>query len=160
MERTAKAALLQFSCSNHKSIKNKVMLSLVAGSKSEFSLQTWGFDGMDVLPSTIITGPNGSGKSTVIEALDYVKYLVKWSAYFTQEQGLQQLPFKSSPESLASEYEIHFIKDGIKYVYGFSIMQSTVSEEYLYYCNDASPIRIFERIGSKSNISFSHTSIS
>ena len=61
--------LLEFSCSNHKSIKDKVLFSVVAGTDTTFEDKIEEITGIRVLKSAVIYGANGSGKSNFIDAI-------------------------------------------------------------------------------------------
>ena len=61
--------LLEFSCSNPKSIKNKIIFSAVAGKDTTFEEKTEEIAGVKVLKSAGIYGANGSGKSNFIDAI-------------------------------------------------------------------------------------------
>ena len=52
--------ILQFSCSNHKSIKEKVTFSAIASSDNTFEETLKSFGNMRVLRSAVIYGANGS----------------------------------------------------------------------------------------------------
>ena len=68
--------LLEFSCSNHKSIGEKIVFSLIAGSDTFREEKAFEFGKYKVLPSAVIYGANGSGKSNFIDAISFVKNLV------------------------------------------------------------------------------------
>lgn len=139
--------LLEFKCSNYKSIKDEVTFSMLAGSDntSEESLKPFG--DYKVLRSAVIYGANGSGKSNFINALAFMCGLVANSISHQPGQGIAQTPHKLSAEDTPSEYRIQFVKDNIRYAYGFSIKQNLVDEEYLYYFPKGRQVKIFERIG-------------
>ena len=61
--------LLEFSCSNFKSIKEKVTFSAIATDniKSEKYLKK--FDDFRVLHTSVIYGPNGAGKSNIFKGI-------------------------------------------------------------------------------------------
>ena len=54
--------LLEFKCSNHRSIKEKVNFSLIAGSDNTSEELLKEFGNYRVLRSAVIYGANGSGK--------------------------------------------------------------------------------------------------
>ena len=141
--------LLQFSCSNHKSIKNKIIFSAIAGSDDTFEESLKPFSNFRVVPSAVIYGPNGSGKSNFISALEFMRSLVSESIKHQPGQGIFQAPHKLNPADVPSEYDIQFVKDDIRYVYGFSIVSNVVQEEYLYYFPKGRQVKIFERESMK-----------
>lgn len=59
--REVSGMLLEFKCSNHKSIKEKVVFSLIAGTDNTSEELLKKFDNFRVLRSAIIYGANGSG---------------------------------------------------------------------------------------------------
>lgn len=54
--------LLEFSCSNHRSIKDRVTFSLVASRDTALESNIAEVDGVRVLRSAVVYGANGSGK--------------------------------------------------------------------------------------------------
>lgn len=87
--------LLEFQCSNHKSIKEEVHFSMIAGSDhtSEDFLKEHG--NFRVLRSAVIYGANGSGKSNFIHALWFVRSLVSNSINHQPGEKIFQAPFFS-----------------------------------------------------------------
>ena len=68
--------ILEFSCSNHKSIKDKVTFSAIASSDNTYAETLKEFSKYRVLRSAVIYGPNGSGKSNFLNALEFMRNLV------------------------------------------------------------------------------------
>ena len=137
--------LLEFSCSNHKSIGDKVVFSLIAGSDNFREEKTFAFGKYRVLPSAVIYGANGSGKSNFIDAVSFVKNLVINSINHQPGQGIRQIPHKLIGMEKPSEYRIHFAVNGIMFVFGFSLDNLLVTDEYLYYYPKGKQAKIFER---------------
>lgn len=137
--------VLQFSCSNHKSIRKKVTFSAIAGSDSTFEETLKPFSNVRVMRSAVIYGANGSGKSNFISALEFMRNLVSESIKHQPGQGIFQAPHKLNSDSVPSEYDIQFVKNGIRYAYGFSIVKNAVQNEYLYYFPNGRQVKIFER---------------
>lgn len=52
-----------------------------------------------------------------------------------------------SAEETPSEYSIQFVRDDIRYAYGFSVKQNLIQDEYLYYFPKGRRVKIFERNG-------------
>ncbi|WP_310604053.1 AAA family ATPase [Anaerosporobacter sp.] len=141
--------ILEFSCSNHKSIKDMVTFSSIAGSDDTFENTLKVFNNHRVLRSAVIYGANGSGKSNFISALVFMKDLVANSIKHQPGQGIFQAPHKLSSLDTPSEYKIQFIKDDVRYAYGFSIVKNAVKDEYLYYFPNGRQVKIFERDNMK-----------
>ena len=137
--------ILQFSCSNHKSIKNKVTFSTIAGSDNTFEETLKPFSNVRVMRSAVIYGANGSGKSNFISALEFMRNLVSESIKHQPGQGIFQAPHKLNSNNVPSEYDIQFVKNDIRYAYGFSIVKNAVQNEYLYYFPKGRQVKIFER---------------
>lgn len=137
--------LLEFSCANHKSIGEEVVFSALAGKDSAHLDKTLDCGSYNVLKSAVIYGANGSGKSNFISALAFVKNIVTYSINHQPGQGILQTPHKLLGTSTNSTYKIQFIKDDVRYAYGFSISNFLVSEEYLYYFPNNRQVKIFER---------------
>lgn len=153
--------LLEFSCSNHKSIRNEVLFSTLAGKDSTYEDRLFDMNGVKVLKSAVIYGANGSGKSNFIDAISFVKNLVIGSIHHQPGQGIRQQPHKLDGFDKDSSYKIQFVTKGIRYVFGFSLRNMLISDEYLYYFPNNRQTKIFERnedsfsVGSKFRGKFS-----
>lgn len=137
--------LLEYSCSNFKSIKDKVLFSLLAGADDTFSDNLIRVNNNKVLRTAIIYGPNGSGKSNFLNSLGFMSSLVANSIKNQPGQGVFQAPHKLATADIPSSFDIQFIKNDIRYAYGFSVLNNTISEEYLYYFPLGRKVKIFER---------------
>lgn len=139
--------LLEFRCSNHKSIRDEVLFSAIAGSDRTHAENIEKVADVDVLKSAVIYGANGSGKSNFIDAISFVKNLVSNSINHQPGQGILQVPHKLDGYGRKSDYVVQFIVDGIRYAFGFSLQNMLVVEEYLYYFPNGRQTKIFERMG-------------
>lgn len=139
--------LLEFACSNHKSIRNEVLFSTLAGKDNTYENRTYKIAGVKVLKAAVIYGANGSGKSNFIDAISFVKNLVMNSINHQPGQGIRQLPHKLDGFDKDTTYRIQFVTNGIRYVFGFSLKNMLVSEEYLYYFPNNRQTKIYERTG-------------
>ncbi|MBS7224157.1 MAG: ATP-binding protein [Clostridiaceae bacterium] len=141
--------LLEFRCSNHKSIRAEVLFSAIAGSDKTHAENIEKVADVEVLKSAVIYGANGSGKSNFIDAIAFVRGLVINSIHHQPGQGIWQVPHKLSGHDQESTYKIQFIVDNIRYAFGFSLKNMLVTEEYLYYFPNGRQTKIFERVGEK-----------
>jgi len=141
--------LLEFACSNHKSIRDEVMFSAVAGKDVSHKDNIERKIGVDVLKAAVIYGANGSGKSNFIDAISFVKRLVTNSINHQPGQGIRQTPHKLDGFDKESSYKVQFIVDDTRYAFGFSLRNMLVTEEYLYYFPNSRQTKIFERLGEK-----------
>lgn len=139
--------LLEFACSNHKSIRDEVLFSALAGKDNTFEEKTREISGGRVLKSAIVYGANGAGKSNLIDAIAFVKNLVTNSINHQPGQGIRQIPHKLDGFKKNSTYRIQFITQDVRYVFGFSLRNMLVSDEYLYYFPNNRQTKIFERSG-------------
>ncbi len=145
--------LLEFSCSNHKSIRKPILFSTLATKDSthqEFliSLQS-NETTIKILKSAVIYGANGSGKSNFIHAISFVKNLITDSIKHQPGDGILQLPHKLNNATSNSTYTLQFIISNIRYAYGFTLKNYEIIEEYLYYFPHGRQTKIFERNGIK-----------
>ena len=124
--------LLEFSCSNHKSIREKVVFSFLAGEDGSYFDTLYHFEGLNILRIALIYGANGSGKSNLISALAFMKALVTNSINHKPSDPVMQTPHKLEGFSSESIFNIKFIKNGTRYDYGFSLKNMAVYKEYLY----------------------------
>ena len=141
--------LLAFSCSNHRSIRDEVLFSAIAGTDRTHAENIERVAGVEVLKAAVIYGANGSGKSNFIDAISFVKNLVSNSINHQPGQGILQTPHKLDGYERKSNYKIQFIVDGIRYAFGFSLKNMLVVEEYLYYFPNGRQTKIFERVGEE-----------
>lgn len=141
--------LLEFSCSNHKSIREEILFSTLAGKDNTNEDKVYEVDGIRALKTAVIYGANGSGKSNFIDAISFVKNLVMNSINHQPGQGIRQIPHKLDGYDRPSTYKIQFITRGIRYVFGFTLKNMLVSDEYLYYFPNNRQTKIFERSGEQ-----------
>jgi len=137
--------LLEFSCSNHKSIRERVLFSTLASTDTTYEDKNLNFDGTRVLKSAVVYGANGSGKSNFIDAIAFVKHLVTNSILNSPGQGMRQEPHKLDGYGQESSYRMQFIAKNVRYVFGFSLKNMVVEEEYLYYFPNGRQTKIFDR---------------
>ena len=136
--------LLEFSCSNFKSIKEKVTFSAIATDniKNEKFLKK--FDDFRVLHTSVIYGPNGAGKSNIFKGIGFMRDLVIKSRENRPGEVLKQPTHKMAHDK-KSEFNMQFIINNIRYAYEFVLKDNLVDEEYLYYFEDKNPVNVFER---------------
>ena len=140
--------LLEFSCSNYKAIKEKIVFSMVAGSDKSHQEELYEFDDYRVSRITSVYGANGAGKSTLIDAVGYLGFLVRECVKFQEGDKIPRTPHKLSAEK-PTAFDIQFVVDGIRYAYGFSMNDVEFLDEYLYHFPSGRQAKIFEREGTK-----------
>ena len=139
--------LLQFSCSNYKSIKEKIDFSMRASSDTSMLERTKAYNGSNILRMAAIYGANGSGKSNFISAIAFAQNMIANSVRNQPGEPIPLRPHKLSPEDMPSSFDFQFVIEDVRYAYGFSILKGEVSEEYLYHFPNQKQSRIFEREG-------------
>ena len=139
--------LIQFSVENFLSIKDKVVLSLLASKDNEHPEHLIVDGNKSYLKSAVIYGANASGKSNVLNAFWFMVNYVLTSHNQQLHKTIDRSPFKFDPETPTrpSSFEVIFTTEGIRYAYGFSATDKAVTEEYLYYYPNGRQALIFER---------------
>ncbi len=142
--------LVEFSVKNFMSIKEEMVFSMVAGIGDENIENTINVEniGERYLKSTAIYGANASGKTNFIKAFTSAILMVRKSNIRNINEPLVEMqPFKFDLETLKKpcEFKFIFIKNNIKYIYGFSADINRIYNEYLYQYLSAKPSLIFER---------------
>ena len=136
--------LLEFSCSNFKSIKEKVTFSAIATDNIKNEKYLKKFDDFRVLHTSVIYGPNGAGKSNLFKGIGFMRDLVIKSRENRPGEVLKQPTHKMAHDK-KSEFNMQFIINNIRYAYEFVLKDNLVDEEYLYYFEDKNPVKVFER---------------
>lgn len=137
--------LLEFRCSNFKSIKEEIRFSMIAGKDDTSEELLKVYNNFRVLRSAVIYGANGSGKSNFINALLFMCNLVQTSISYQPGQKIPQATHKLSEKEKPSTFDIQFIRKNVRYAYGFRIEGGAITEEYLYYFPNGRQVKIFER---------------
>lgn len=142
--------LVEFSVKNFMSIKDEMTFSMVAGSGDENAQNVIQNEktGEGYLKSTAIYGANASGKTNFMRALTAAIMTVRTSNLRNINEPLIEMrPFKFDAKTVSKpcEFKFIFIKNNIKYIYGFSADINRIYTEYLYQYLSAKPSLIFER---------------
>ena len=130
--------LVEFSVENFLSFRERVTLSMVAAngdrSLTDNTIETAPGAKFRLLRSVALYGANASGKSNLYHAIDFMNWFVGKSATTGAGGGKTGvIPFKldGRNRSKPSTFEVVFILDGVRYVYGFSVDAERVHEEWL-----------------------------
>ena len=139
--------ILEFSVKNFLSFKEKVTFSMIANSNKELNDNYVEIGGNKVLKSAAIYGANASGKSNFFKILTLVVLMLRSSNSVDINAKLPLIPFKLDKGSVnkPSEFEIKFILDETRYVYGFIADKDKIYDEYLYYYPNGRETKIFDR---------------
>lgn len=131
--------LVQFSVENFRSIKDEVVLSLVAGAGEEHrqrNVHTPTLRGdvpaMPLLRSAAIYGANAAGKTNLIRALDAMREIVVNPSAVDAKLPVKPFLFDAQCRDAPTQFEVVCIANGVRYQYGFSATQDMVVAEWLY----------------------------
>lgn len=144
--------LLEFSCSNFKSIYKKVTLSMLASSDDTREEELISFEKYRVNRMAAIYGPNGSGKTNVLQAVGFAKRAVLDSMKREPGDSLNVSPHKLAGKDEPTEFTFQFITKGVRYAYGFSVVDDAIAEEYLFFFPNNRQTKIFDRVGMEVNV--------
>ncbi len=144
--------LIEFSVKNYRSFWESQTLSMAAGATKELQEENTFAPSLQELPrllrSAVMYGPNGGGKSNLVKALGFMQEFVLLSAKESQEgEHIDLKPFLLHPDgpSQASEFEVVFVEDGMRYQYGFAATKNKVTHEWLLAFPGNRAQRWFER---------------
>lgn len=139
--------LLQFSVENFKSFKERAVLSLEASSDRDLPYNVVRNGKDKYLKSAVIFGANASGKSNLLQAMSVAVLLVRQSNRQCAAPLENVVPFRFDDvcANKPSFFEFVFCANGKKYIYGFSVTNKKVMEEYLYVYNSSRASVVFER---------------
>ena len=146
--------LLEFKVKNFRSIREEQTLSLAA-SKADKKLNDClidaslaGLSGVKFLKGAALYGANASGKSNIMQAMGFLASFVRGSAINIKPGDLTGAePFKLDKVSATkpTEFEITFVAEGVRFVFGLSLTKERVLEEYLVAYPNGVPQRWYER---------------
>ena len=147
--------ILEFSITNFLSFKDKVTFSMLANSSSGLDDNYVLSNDRKVLKTNSIYGANASGKTNLFKILNIVISMLRSSNNANINAKLPIIPFKFDKNTInkSSEFEIKFIVDDVRYVYGFIADTNKIYEEYLYYYPNGRETKIFDRTDT-DNYSF------
>lgn len=143
--------VLEIRIKNFFSIKEEVILDLRAGTlntEKSRSLSQNVFDYKDetILKMVAMYGANASGKSNVIKAIRFCHAMVFESHKHNENSRFVYKPFKfKGAAKKPSTYFIRFIANDITYKYSFSLLDSKVLSESLYYYPEGKKAKVFVR---------------
>lgn len=137
--------ILEYTCENYKSIKEKIIFSMIASKDNSFSELLIPYEGLQINRVASIYGANGSGKTNVMDSLSFLAFLICNSNNFQPGDKIRQPYHKLCGSRVPTSFSIQFIKNGIRYAYGLSYTAEQVISEYLYYFPNGKQAKIFDR---------------
>ena len=146
--------IISFEVENFHSIYERQEVSFVASHLKDYKdsiIETDAFSGGRLLPAVVFYGPNASGKSNLIEAIAAMRRTVLFSQTNGRPNGKISTcrPFLLDPAAndKPTIFEMNFILHGVRFNYGFALLERNVSEEWLFSYPHGTPRKLFERFG-------------
>ena len=140
--------LLEFSCSNVRSIRDSVKLNLRASSDDTFENNLLQFENERINPACAIYGSNATGKTSILSGISIMQNMVTTSHVLQPGSLLPQIPHRLSPEK-PTDYSMEFIWKKTRYFYKFSFNAQKILTETLSYAPNGRMGIIFSRDGMK-----------
>lgn len=143
--------ILEIRLSNFFSIKDEVTLDMQAAtiqSKKgrELDRNVFECDDERLLKSIAIYGANASGKSSVIKAIRFCISMIIQSHNNNENAVFNFKPFKfEGYAEKPSHFSIRFLLDAVEYEYSFTLTQTEIITEELYYYPNGRRSQIFTR---------------
>ncbi|MDR2580083.1 MAG: ATP-binding protein [Fibromonadaceae bacterium] len=143
--------ILEVRLSNFFSIKEEIVLDMRASdsnSKKNLDLldNTFKCNDERILKSAVIYGANASGKSNIIKAIRFCRSMVLSSHLNNENTVFDFSPFKFDEYNKKESYFlVKFIINDIEYEYSFSLTNTEIVREELYYYPNGRRAKIFAR---------------
>lgn len=146
--------LIEFKIGNFRSIREVQTLSLVASNADKelhsciIDRELPGLAGTRILRGAAIYGANASGKSNVVKAIQFLANFVTRSATRVEPGeriGVEPFKLDDHSQKQPSVFEITFVAEGVRYVFGCSLLPERVVEEYLVAYPKGAPQRWYQR---------------
>ena len=147
------SALLSFTAENVRSYRDEVHLSLFGTRMAEQGVArrlsvAGNSKSIAVLPAAGIFGANASGKTAILEAMDDMRAVVE-SSFRLGSPGspVYRRPFLLDDDSRKrpSRFEIDVVLEGVRFQYGFELLDDRVLGEYAVHYPRGRQAMIFER---------------
>ncbi len=141
--------LIQYSVENYMSIKDELIINFSADRKrlgSKWIVDTYK-DKIGLYKCIGLVGPNASGKTNIIRSLLFALKFIEGTISRREAAKIHVEGFRFDPEynEKPTCFEFIFYQHAIKYVYGFSVNEEEVVEEYLMGYFSSEPKTIFDR---------------
>lgn len=140
--------LIQYSVENFKSIKDEIIINFTADKKrrdNDWVIET--NNQSELYKAIGLIGPNAAGKSNIIESLMFAFKFIFGTISRKEKSpiNIERFSFDEKCCSKPSSFEFIFYQNNIKYVYGFSVTDKEVLEEYLMGYFSHKPKTLFDR---------------
>ncbi len=147
--------LLKIEIENFFSIKERITLDFRAGNinsakSRELADNVMDWHGQKVLKTIGLFGQNASGKSNIAKAINFCCSLIFTSHLHNENTVFAFTPFKFDGWSRKpSSFLVDFVCDDIEYEYSFSLTQTEILSESLYYYPNKRRAKVFARQGER-----------
>ena len=149
--------IIEFKLKNYNSYKEEEVLSFERKSKEQTGTKfITKLNGFDILKTSGLVGVNGSGKTSLISGLNFMKEMVLNSQKHNVDTNIRYSPFITEQEK-PTEFELTFISENKKYVYGFSYTNKKILNEFAIVYETQKPKEIFTRNEEDINKRFQFT---
>lgn len=141
--------LLRFEVSNHRSILDPVEFSMVAIDKDREAAR--GFDRLSERALTVagIYGPNASGKSNILDAINWLSFMVGTSLLGGGDLISRDPHLFGDGPDLPTTFDMDLVVDGVRYGYQLEVDDSAVLYESLCSYPERRRRSLFEREGEE-----------
>lgn len=142
--------VLEIRLSNFFSIKEEVVLDMQAANiQSKMAKELAGnlfMCGNERLLKTVaVYGANASGKSSLIKAIRACVRMIAESHNYNEDTVFAFTPFKFGEMKQPSRFFIRFLLNGVEYEYSFTMSQTEIITESLYYYPNGRRSMVFSR---------------
>ena len=143
--------ILELRLSNMFSLRDEVTLSMQAANIKTKKARTldrnlFSVGGEQMLKSVAVFGANASGKSNVIKAIRTCVGMIRSSHNYNEDTVFDFMPFKfEGYDQQPSSFYVRFIMQGVEYEYSFSMTQTEILTEQLYYYPNGRRSLVFSR---------------
>ncbi|MBR5688284.1 MAG: ATP-binding protein [Prevotella sp.] len=149
--------ILRFRLRNVFSFRDEITLDLQAAKihtekGKALSGNLFTTNGEQILKSISMFGANASGKSNMMKGIKACVNMIRSSHTYNEDTTFQVAPFKfAGYDKQPSSFNIRFILDGIEYEYSFSLTQTEILTEQLYYYPKGRRSLVFTRDETKGS---------
>jgi uncharacterized protein len=149
--------IIEFKLKNYNSYKKEEILSFEKKSKEKTGNRfIVNEKGVNILKVSGLIGVNGAGKTSLLTGLNFMKEMVLHSQEHNVNTSIRYSPFMTEQEK-PIEFELTFISENKKYIYGFSYTNKRIIEEYAIVYETQKPTEIFRRNENKIGEKFIFT---
>ncbi|QSB05233.1 AAA family ATPase [Natronoglycomyces albus] len=147
--------LLSFTVRNHKSIRDELTLDFIRPALRTLKPKEGQEWESYVYPLAGIFGGNATGKSALLDALGYTfSAILNSSTTWQAAKSMRWEPFAldNSPAVETSTFELDFVYDGKRHLYGFEVDANGIAREWLRDVPNTRWRTVFERESDKGTL--------